>query len=140
MLAGSGPLAVGSDGAVDAACADPACTSPEAPTEQRFVVIGDYGLSGPEEARVAARVASLKPDFVVTTGDNNYPLGGADTIDENVGRYFSAFIAPYHGKFGPGAQENRFFPCLGNHDWDSTNAAPPTPLTMYGKPSISKRS
>jgi hypothetical protein len=61
---------------------------------------------------------------VLTTGDNNYPLGSADTIDENVGRYFHAFIAPYHGKFGAGASENRFFPCLGNHDWDAPNARP----------------
>jgi hypothetical protein len=94
------------------------------PPTQRFVVIGDYGLSGPDEASVAALVAKLKPDFVVTTGDNNYPLGAADTIDENVGRYFHAFIAPYRGKFGEGAVLNRFFPCLGNHDWDAPNARP----------------
>ena len=24
---------------------------------------------------------------------------------------------PYHGTFGAGAVSNRFFPCLGNHDW-----------------------
>jgi len=119
-----GSPATGSAGTASAACADAECPPAEDPSVERFVVIGDYGLSGPEEAQVAWRVASLKPDFIVTTGDNNYPLGAADTIDENIGRYFSAFIAPYHGKFGPGAEENRFFPCLGNHDWDSANAAP----------------
>lgn len=90
----------------------------------RFVVIGDYGLSGPNEANVAALVARLKPDFVITTGDNNYPLGEAETIDENIGRYFHAFIAPYRGKFGAGADLNRFFPSLGNHDWYATGAQP----------------
>lgn len=123
-LVSPGPPVPSSVGPVDAACSDAACTSPDIPPQQRFVVIGDYGMSGPEEARVAWRVASLKPEFVVTTGDNNYPFGAADTIDDNIGRYFSAFIAPYHGKFGPGAAENGFFPCLGNHDWDSANAAP----------------
>lgn len=92
--------------------------------EQRFVVIGDYGASGPEEARVAKLAASLDPDFIITTGDNNYPLGGAETIDENVGRYFHEFIAPYRGKFGAGARENRFFPSLGNHDWYTARAQP----------------
>jgi len=90
----------------------------------RFVIIGDYGLSGPNEANVAALVARLKPDFVITTGDNNYPLGEAETIDENIGRYFHEFIAPYRGKFGAGAEQNRFFPSLGNHDWYATGAQP----------------
>jgi 3',5'-cyclic AMP phosphodiesterase CpdA len=88
------------------------------------VIIGDYGSSGPAEARVAALVARLRPDFVITTGDNNYPYGEAETIDENIGRYFQAFIAPYRGRFGSGAKENRFFPCLGNHDWASLGAKP----------------
>jgi len=94
-----------------------------APTT-RFVIIGDYGLSGPNEANVAALVAKLKPDFVITTGDNNYPFGEAETIDENIGQYFHSFIAPYRGKFGAGAKENQFFPSLGNHDWLSPGAQP----------------
>src|SRR6478735_4083208 len=99
---------------------DDGLTAPDAGSSEpvtRFVVIGDYGLSGPDEANVAALVTRLKPDFVITTGDNNYPLGEAETIDENIGRYFHEFIAPYRGKFGAGAKENRFFPSLGNHDW-----------------------
>jgi len=111
------PMAVTAD-AVDGSCAPPGCDA------QRFVIIGDYGSSGPAEAKVAALVARLKPDFVITTGDNNYPYGEAETIDENIGRYFQAFIAPYRGRFGAGAKENRFFPCLGNHDWASLGAKP----------------
>ena len=83
----------------------------------RFAVIGDYGLAGEPAAAVAALVASWAPDFVVTTGDNNYPDGAVDTLDRNVGQYYAQFIAPYRGQFGPGAAENRFWPVLGNHDW-----------------------
>src|SRR5215813_1931282 len=39
----------------------------------RFAVIGDYGSAGPDEAAVARLVRGWTPDFVVTTGDNNYP-------------------------------------------------------------------
>ncbi len=91
----------------------------------RFAVIGDYGygLLQPE-ADVAALVAGWDPDFVVTVGDNNYPNGAASTIDDNIGRHYSAFIHPYAGAFGPGDTVNRFFPALGNHDWNTAGALP----------------
>jgi hypothetical protein len=94
----------------------------------RFAVIGDYGQGGPDEAAVARLVRGWSPDFVITTGDNNYPKGAAETIDDNVGQYYAAFIAPYKGRFGPGASENRFFPSLGNHD---THAAGWKPYLDY---------
>jgi tartrate-resistant acid phosphatase type 5 len=94
------------------------------PMTLRFAVIGDYGNAGPAEAAVAALVAGWNPDIVVTVGDNNYLLGQASTIDANIGQYYSAFIYPYLGSYGPGATENRFFPCLGNHDWYTPGAAP----------------
>lgn len=87
-------------------------------------VIGDFGEAGPDEAAVAELVASWEPDLVLTVGDNNYFVGGADTIDANIGQYYSAFISPYTGDYGPGADENRFFPTLGNHDWMTDDAAP----------------
>lgn len=80
----------------------------------RIAVIGDYGLPGPNAAEVAALVKSWDPDFVVTTGDNCYSAA----IDSNIGQYYSEFIFPYSGEFTPGASPNRFFPSLGNHDWD----------------------
>jgi len=83
----------------------------------RFAVIGDFGADTPDEARVAAMVKGWKPDFVLTTGDNNYPNGEASTIDANIGKYYAEFIGNYRGSFGPGSQSNRFFPSLGNHDW-----------------------
>jgi len=90
----------------------------------RFAVIGDYGLAGQPELDVANLVKSWSPDFVITTGDNNYPTGSASTIDQNIGQYYQEFIYPYTGSYGPGAAYNRFFPSLGNHDWDSPNAQP----------------
>jgi len=102
-------------------------TTPEpsacAPVSTRFAMIGDYGEAGQAEADVAALVASWGPDFVVTAGDNNYPLGEARTIDANIGQFYNAFIAPYRGTYGAGASENRFFPALGNHDWYAGPAA-----------------
>lgn len=113
----------------------------------RFAVIGDFGLDNyksksaakqaavesdakidadadakrrnPNQAAVAELVASWKPEFVVTTGDNNYPKGEAATIDQNIGKYYADFIGNYRGRYGRGAAENRFFPVLGNHDWDA---------------------
>jgi tartrate-resistant acid phosphatase type 5 len=90
----------------------------------RFAVIGDYGLDGPGLQQVANLVKSWQPDFIITTGDNNYPDGSANTIDDNIGKYFHDFIANYKGIFGNGASQNRFFPTLGNHDWVSAGAQP----------------
>lgn len=118
----SSGVPAGSAALIDAA--DGAAPNGSDGLSQRFVIIGDYGLSGAAEAKVAALCIDLKPDFVITTGDNNYPLGAADTIDQNIGFYFHSFIAPYRGAFGPGASENRFFPSLGNHDWYSDQARP----------------
>lgn len=90
----------------------------------RFAVIGDYGVDNTDEAGVAALVHGWNPDLIVTTGDNNYPAGAAATIDPNIGRYYRSFISPYHGKYGPGAVSNDFFPSLGNHDWVAAGARP----------------
>jgi tartrate-resistant acid phosphatase type 5 len=93
----------------------------------RVAVIGDYGSAaayGPDEAAVAALVASWAPDFVLTVGDNNYEDGAASTIDANIGQYYHGFIYPYTGTYGAGAAVNRFFPSLGNHDWSTIGAQP----------------
>src|SRR4051794_10848153 len=60
----------------------------------RFAVIGDFGAATVAEGLVADRVKSWQPDFIITTGDNNYVVGGADTIDRNIGFYYQSFIAP----------------------------------------------
>jgi tartrate-resistant acid phosphatase type 5 len=88
----------------------------------RFAVIGDYGREGVHAENVAHMVKGWKPDFIVTLGDNNYPKGSADTIDDNIGKYYQAYIHPYKGQHGKGADKNRFFPILGNHDWRTAGA------------------
>jgi glucose/arabinose dehydrogenase len=90
----------------------------------RLAVIGDYGLAGDPEARVASLVKSWNPDYVLTLGDNNYPDGAAATIDENIGQYYQEYIGNYLGSYGSGAETNRFYPVLGNHDWDSASGQP----------------
>ncbi len=90
----------------------------------KFGVIGDYGSQGQNLQDVADLIISWNPDFIITLGDNNYPDGEASTIDPNIGQYFHDFIYPYFGNYGNGADTNRFFPSLGNHDWHTPNAQP----------------
>ena len=90
----------------------------------RFAVIGDYGLAGQAEEDVANLIKGWGPDFIITTGDNNYPNGASATIDENIGQYYHEYIYPYNGRYGSGATYNRFFPSLGNHDYITLGAEP----------------
>lgn len=90
----------------------------------RFAVVGDFGVAGRSAADVGKLIASWNPEFVLSVGDNNYPDGAASTIDANIGQYYHSYIAPYKGTYGQGAQANRFFPVLGNHDWNTTGARP----------------
>ena len=97
-----------------------------------FAVIGDYGESSLSELKVANLVKSWDPEFIITTGDNNYPSGSALTIKANIADYFSDFIynpdAPAnmqcHGK-ADREKINRFFPSPGNHDNYSVPALGP---------------
>ena len=89
-----------------------------------FGVIGDYGSDTIPTRQVASLVRSWQSQFVITLGDNNYPVGSAVTIDRHIGQFYHEFIGQYKGRYGYGAVTNRFFPCLGNHDWLTTNAQP----------------
>ena len=91
----------------------------------RFAVIGDFGVDTADEMKVAALVKSWRPDFVVTVGDNNYPSGETATIDLNIGQHYGEYIGSYQGKYGAGSATNRFWPCLGNHDWYAATGAKP---------------
>ncbi len=95
--------------------------SPTPIPEVTFAVIGDFGTAGPGLEAVAAMIDSWEVDFIITVGDNNYPIGSPKTIDENIGQYFHQYIYPYQGEYGQGAESNRFFPALGNHDllWET---------------------
>jgi hypothetical protein len=97
---------------------------PKSYTPLSFAVIGDYGIGNQPEADVATLVHSWDPDIVITVGDNNYPLGSKWSIDEHIGKYYHDFIFPYIGEYRPGATKNRFFPTLGNADWNTGGVQP----------------
>ena len=88
-----------------------------------FAVIGDYGDGSPHEMQVAEMVGKWNPNFIITTGDNNYPIGDWSTLMPHIGKPYENFIynpdAPdslrCHGT-ATTAQTNRFFPATGNHD------------------------
>lgn len=101
--------------------------TPVWPERVRLAVIGDFGDGSQTAADVAALVKSWQPDAVVTTGDNNYPIGLAQTLDAHVGRFYQEFIGSYNGAYGSGSPVNRFFPVLGNHDWGTRVGSPPVP-------------
>jgi tartrate-resistant acid phosphatase type 5 len=57
-------------------------------------------------------------DALLTTGDNNYPVGAMDVMDNVVGQYYSKFMYPYSGRHQSATDSiNRFWPVPGNHDW-----------------------
>jgi hypothetical protein len=99
-------------------------SGPPAPTpvtgpELTFAVIGDYGMDGDDEERVAELVKSWDPALVITTGDNNYESGKASTIEENIDEHYGEFIA-----IDPETGSTRFFPSLGNHDVKTKKGEP----------------
>jgi len=88
-----------------------------------FAIIGDYGKAGDNEAAVANMVKAWEPDFILTTGDNNYQYGEYATLKQNIGDYYCDYIhnfdAPEEFRCqGKAMKEevNRFFPSPGNHD------------------------
>lgn len=97
-----------------------------------FAIIGDYGNHSSSEGDVANMVASWNPDFIITVGDNNYPLGLVGTLQQNISDYYCDFIynpdAPStlqcHG-YAAAQKQNRFFPAPGNHDNAATPALQP---------------
>jgi hypothetical protein len=92
-----------------------------------FASFGDYGVSGTVPDNVASMVKDWLPDFIVTTGDNNYGSLEPDPV------YFAPFpthwsllVGGRYGSFMLKRTDNRypeqtspvlrFFPCVGNHD------------------------
>jgi hypothetical protein len=79
--------------------------APAGPARFTFAVVGDFGSGSAAEGRVAREIGAWKPDFVITTGDNSYPLALPALFDRNI--------------FRPYAQVMRhaaWFMSLGNHD------------------------
>jgi len=112
-----------------------------------FAQIGDFGASGSAEAQVASLVKSWNPDFIITTGDDNYNEGKYSTLIENISQYYGDYIYNYdappefrcNGKaFEEGI--NRFFPTPGNHDAANKDGLIPyyNYFTLPGKESYYK--
>ncbi len=97
------------------------CASVQEVEVVRFAAVGDYGGSTRKHQKQVGEVAELikswKPDFIITLGDNGYSHGTLKELDNMVGRYYHEFIGNYRGRFGKGADVNRFFPSPGDHDW-----------------------
>lgn len=89
----------------------------------RFAAVGDFWSGNPATQAVADLISGWNPDFVVTVGDNNYSNSGTTAAwDTAVGQYFGKYIRYPLGStslYSPGSPINRFFPALGNHDWDA---------------------
>ncbi|WP_429810073.1 metallophosphoesterase [Ensifer sp. B1-9] len=88
-------------------------------TLYRFAIFGDYGdtnLNG--EKAVSALIHSWNVDFVLTVGDNVY---APQTMDAAIGQQYHDYIGNYQGAYGAGSAINRFFPVLGNHEYEDGN-------------------
>ncbi len=124
------PVEHGEGGLASTAVFLPAILTPQIPLPIpkdepiHFAVIGDYGNGSGNEAAVASLVHSWPIDFIITTGDNNYPDGTAGTIDTNIGQFYGRYIYPYQGSYQGGTAPNRFFPSPGNHDWKAADLRP----------------
>jgi hypothetical protein len=97
-----------------------------------FAVFGDFGdadMSG--EAAVAELVNSWNVDFILTAGDNAYD---SVTYEDSIGQYYSDYIGNYTGIHGPGSAINRFFPILGNHDYEDPGAGLDAYLSYFTLP------
>ncbi|MBS2020546.1 MAG: metallophosphoesterase [Deltaproteobacteria bacterium] len=118
----NGDGAADAEGGADAAPDGDGGADADAAPPMRFAIIGDFGNDSARELAVANLVSSWSPEFVVTTGDNDYSAPVHD-YDLTVGKYYHPFIAPYAGAYGAGAAANAFFPAIGNHDWDFDDGA-----------------
>jgi hypothetical protein len=78
-----------------------------------FAVVGDFGSGTSDERAVASLIDSWRPDFVLTVGDNAYPLGATELLDDDIFRPYAAVM-----------RESAWFPALGNHDVKADGGKP----------------
>ncbi|KKM76026.1 hypothetical protein LCGC14_1384290, partial [marine sediment metagenome] len=85
-----------------------------------FAAFGDYGSGDQYEEYVADMVKGWNPDFIITTGDNNYGDVGVGDPDwaSNTGDFYGSFIKETSDDRYPEQTSpvQRFFPSVGNHD------------------------
>lgn len=78
-----------------------------------FAVVGDFGSGTGNETAVASLIESWHPDFVLTAGDNAYPMGSKELLDRDIFRPYAAVM-----------RESAWFPALGNHDVSADDGRP----------------
>ena len=78
-----------------------------------FAVVGDFGSGTSDETAVASLIQSWHPDFVLTVGDNAYPMGSKELLDRDIFRPYAAVM-----------RESAWFPTLGNHDVEANGGKP----------------
>jgi hypothetical protein len=78
-----------------------------------FAVVGDFGSGTRNETAVASLIQSWHPNFVLTVGDNAYPLGSSGLLDRDIFHPYAAVM-----------RESAWFPALGNHDVKADAGAP----------------
>ncbi len=86
--------------------------------------IGDSGKLGDPLEDVVALVDSWGVGTLIHLGDMTYAGEGESTpiydLEELVGQFFYNYIGGYSGFYGIGPEQTKFFPVLGNHDWDDS--------------------
>lgn len=83
-----------------------------------FAAIGDFGENDGTHTNVANLIKSWNPDFIITQGDNRYDDW---TFDEVIGQRYCDFLVDIPAGDncdGTSAVTNRFFPAIGNHEYD----------------------
>jgi tartrate-resistant acid phosphatase type 5 len=87
--------------------------APARPSRFTFAVVGDFGSGTSHETAVASLIQSWHPDFVLTVGDNAYPLGSQELLDHDIFDPYAAVM-----------RESAWFPALGNHDVKADGGRP----------------
>lgn len=93
--------------------------------------ISDFGFDYPQQLVLSNLVHSWNPDFIISAGDD-WQSGSTNSLaslDNKVGVYYHDFIYPYIGVYGAVATEQRFFTCVGNHDYTPAGTGPIVPAT-----------
>ena len=90
----------------------------------RIGVIGDSGYGDPVTAALVNRMAALRLDFVIHTGDVVYEMAeDASPV--------AAFARKFFTPFGPVLRQGPIYPVVGNHDLDPETYWQGMPMYYY---------